>query len=126
MRAAEYAEEAFKVVPDFDRLAKATHGVTLARVRASQGREAEAESLFQTSLRFLAPSEYAVDLALSLLKYGDALLVLKRPDRAWALFKRAQELFANMGSTLFVREIDARLDARVHSSGASCAQERVP
>jgi len=126
VRAAEYAEEAFKAAPDFDRLAKATHGVTLARVRASQGREAEAETLFQRSLRFLGPSEYAVDLALSLLKYGDALLVLKQPDRAWPLFKRARELFANMGSALFVREIDARIEARVHSGGASCAQEHVP
>jgi len=117
VRAAEYAEDAFKTVPDFDQVAKATHRVTLARVRASQGREAQAETLFQASLRFLEPSEYVVDFALSLLKYGDALLVLKRPDRARPILERARGLFADMGSTFFVREIDARLDARVPSGG---------
>ncbi|HET8999274.1 MAG TPA: adenylate/guanylate cyclase domain-containing protein [bacterium] len=117
VRAAEYAEHAFKVVPDFDQLAKATHRVTLARIRASQNREAQAETLFQASLRFLESSEYVVDFALSLVKYGEALLLLKRPDRARPPLERARGLFADMGSTFFVREIDARLDARVPSGG---------
>ena len=118
VRAAEYAEDAFKMVPEFDQLAKATHRVTLARVRAVQGREAQAETLFQASLRFLESSEYVIDFALSLLKYGEALLVLKRPDRARPPLEHARRLFADMGSTFFVREIDARLDARVPSGGA--------
>jgi len=118
LQAAEYAEEAMRAVSDFDQLAKATHGVTLARVRASQGREVEAERLFEAGLRLLEPSEYVVDFALALLKYGDALLALKRPDRASPVLRRARELFAGMGCAFFVREVDARLEPPVHSAGS--------
>ena len=107
-----------RAVSDFDQLAKATHGVTLARVRASQGREAEAERLFEAGLRVLEPSEYVVDLALALLKYGEALLVLKRRDRAAPVLRRARDLFAGMGCAFFAREVDARITPPVPSAGS--------
>ena len=118
LQAAEYAEKAMRAVSDFDQLAKATHGVTLARVRASQGREAEAERLFEAGLRVLEPSEYVVDLALALLKYGEALLVLKRRDRAAPVLRRARDLFAGMGCAFFAREVDARITPPVPSAGS--------
>jgi tetratricopeptide (TPR) repeat protein len=111
LRAADYAERACAAVPPYDELARATYGATLGRVRASQGRAAEADALFQESLRGLERKEYVIDLALALLKHGDALLTLKRPESAGPVLDRARTLFAQMGATFFVRELDARVHA---------------
>lgn len=81
---------------------------TLGKVRAAQGRAEEAEELFRSSLGVLETKEYRFDLALSLLKYGEALQILVQPDRARPVLERARGQFAEMGATQFVNEIDAR------------------
>jgi tetratricopeptide (TPR) repeat protein len=115
LRAAEYGEQGVSAVADHDRITRATHGATLARVRASQGRGEEAESLFHASMQILEAGEYVIDLALTLLKHGEALLVLGRPEPARPLLERARSLFAEMGATFFVNEVEARLQAAVSS-----------
>ncbi|TMI82460.1 MAG: hypothetical protein E6H04_04705 [Bacillati bacterium ANGP1] len=115
LRAAEYGEQGFSAVADHDRITRATHGATLARVRASQGRGDEAEALFHGSMQVLEAGEYVIDLALTLLKHGEALLVLGRPEPARPLLERARGLFAEMGATFFVNEVDARLQTALSS-----------
>lgn len=111
LSAAGYAEQAVAAVPTYDEIAKATYGATLAKVRAAQGRGDEVEHLFASSFRILEVGEYRIDLALTLLKFGEALLLLERPERAREPLERARGLFAEMGAELFVREVDARLQA---------------
>jgi tetratricopeptide (TPR) repeat protein len=109
LAAADYAEQAFAGVDEGDRISRATHGATLGKVRAAQGRGAEAEALFRESLAILEASEYRIDLALTQLKYGEALLALERPGEARQALERARGLFVEMGATQFTSEIDARL-----------------
>jgi tetratricopeptide (TPR) repeat protein len=109
LRAAENAERALAAVPDYDDLARATHSITLGRVRASQGRADEAKALFNRSLPVLERGEYVIDLALAVLKYGDALLILEGPQSARPCLERAHSLFADMKATFFTRELEARL-----------------
>lgn len=107
--AAEHAEQALAVLPETDHIARATHRATLGRIYAAQGRADEAEALFRQSLEVLERREYPIDLALTLLRYGEALMMLQEPDRAGAVLERARGLFDRMGATRFVREIDMRL-----------------
>jgi tetratricopeptide (TPR) repeat protein len=112
VRAAEYAEQCVAGLTDQDVIQKSTHRVTLGRVRAVQGRFQEAESLFAQSLEILSQEnqEYRFDLAVSLLKYGEALQVMQRPQPAREALQQARSLFAQMGASNFVREVDARLE----------------
>ncbi|MGH2348016.1 MAG: tetratricopeptide repeat protein, partial [bacterium] len=90
-------------------IAVATHSVTLAKVRAAQGRGGEAEELFRRGLSLLEGQEYQIDLALTLLKYGEGMLLLGHDARAREMFAQARELFATMGAGYFVDEVDRRL-----------------
>jgi tetratricopeptide (TPR) repeat protein len=107
LTAAEHAEQALAaLVPETDALALATHRATLGRIRAAQGRVEEAEALFAHSLETLERREYPIDLALALMRYGEALLMMHAPQRARQMLERARDLFAGMGATRFVREVD--------------------
>jgi tetratricopeptide (TPR) repeat protein len=115
LTAAEHAEQALAaLVVETDALALATHRATLGRIRAAQGRVEEAEALFGQSLETLEQREYPIDLALALLRYGEALLMMNASSRARGALERARELFAGMGATRFVREVDERLARSVH------------
>lgn len=109
LTAAEYAEAALAVIQDTDVITQATHRATLGKIRAAQGRGEEAEALFHQSLDVLAQREFPIDLALALLRHGEALLMLRAPDRARSVLERARRLFVEMGATRFVREIEMRL-----------------
>ena len=112
-RAAEYAERAVTTLEAAeDEVPQATHRVTLGRVRAAQGRAEEAETLFTQGLEILAGQnqEYRFDLAVSLLKYGDALQLMQSPRRAQEVLQQARSLFAQIGASNFVREADAKLE----------------
>ncbi len=109
LSASEQAEQALAVIGEQDALARATHGATLGKIRAAQGRRDEAEAIFKRSLEIVEAKEYPIDLALTLLRFGEALLLLGEPQRARAVLERARTLFAEMGATRFVGEVDARL-----------------
>jgi len=110
LAAADYAERALAAIdPHGDPIGTATFGATLGKVRAAQGRAQEAESLFRRSVEILDASEYRIDLALTLQKYGEALRLLGQPERARPMLERARQLFAEMGAMQFVNEIDAQL-----------------
>jgi len=113
VRAAEYAELCVSgLESDEDEVPQATHRVTLGRVRAAQGRTEEAEALFAQGLEILdrQDQEYRFDLAVSLLKYGEALQEMGHPRRAREVMQRARSLFAQMGAANFVREVDGKLE----------------
>ncbi len=111
-QAAEYAERCLNGLTPDDGLPYATHRVTLARIRAAQGRGEEAEALFDQSLGMLGrpDQEYGFDLAVSLLKYGEALQQLQQLPRAREALMHARAVFAQIGAANFVREVDARLE----------------
>jgi tetratricopeptide (TPR) repeat protein len=109
LAAAEHAEQALAVLPVTDVIAQATHRATLGKIRAAQGRREEAEALFQQSLEVLESREYPIDLALALLRYGEALTMLGEFDRASSFLERARGQFDGMGATRFTQEIDTRL-----------------
>ncbi len=113
MAAAEYGEQALSLLSERDEIARASHSATLARIRAAQGRREEAEDLFRVSLDILERREYKVDLALTLLKYGETLQEHGEGQRARPILERALALFTEMGATRFEREVDARLKAAV-------------
>ncbi|HTE03944.1 MAG TPA: tetratricopeptide repeat protein, partial [bacterium] len=113
-QAAEYAERAVTTLEAAeDEVPQATHRVTLGRVRAAQGRAEEAEALFTQGLEILAGQnqEYRFDLAVSLLKYGEALQLMQSPRRAQEVLQQARSLFAQIGASNFVHETDARLQS---------------
>ncbi len=112
VQASEYAELCVAGLEGEDEVPNATHRVTLGLVRAAQGRAEEADTLFAQSLKILSreDQEYRFDLAVSLLKYGEALRQLGRPDRAREVLQRARSLFAQMGAANFVREVDGKLE----------------
>lgn len=107
--AATHAEPALTAVEGRDKIATATYGATLGRIRAAQGRADEAEALFRRSLDILEAEEYRLDLALTLMKYGEALVALEQPQRAREVFGRARQMFGDAGATRFVDEIDTWL-----------------
>ena len=109
--AAQYAEQAMAAAAPHDEIAKATHAATLGKVRAAQGRADEAEQLFESSLAVLETRDNRIDLALTLFKYGEALLMLGRPEPAREVLARAGGLFAEIGTPLFIREVGERLQA---------------
>jgi len=104
LAAADLAERALSLLGEWDNVSKPTHRATLARIRAAQGRPEEAEELFRTSVAALETQEYRVDLALVLLKYGEAL---GRRE----ILERARSEFAAMGASYFVQDIDRKLGA---------------
>ena len=112
-RASDYGERSIAALLGDDEMPLATHRVTLARVRAAQGRTEEAEALFAESVEFLGQQdqEYRFDLAVSLLKYGEALQLMEQPQRAQEILQRARSLFAQIGASNFVREADAKLQS---------------
>jgi predicted ATPase/class 3 adenylate cyclase len=103
LAADEYAERAVAVLPDTDALAKATHVATLAKIRAAQGRRDESMALFEQSIGALEHREYPIDLALTLLKFGEALALLGDHGRSREVLGRSRELFAKMGATRFTQ-----------------------
>ncbi len=109
LAAADHAERALGGIASEDPVGLATYGATLGKVRAAQGRREEAEELFRRSLELLEKSEYRVDLALTLYKYGEALRLLGGEAEARQVLERARQLFARMGATGFVQEIGALL-----------------
>lgn len=109
LAAADHAERALAAIAPEDPIGLATYGATLGRVRAAQGRGEEAEELFRRSLELLEKSEYRVDLALTLFKYGEALGLLGREAEGRQVLQRARQLFAQMGAGGFVQEIGALL-----------------
>ncbi len=109
LAAAEYAEQALAIVSELDDIGRATLGATLGKIRAAQGRGEEAEDLFRRSLEILERGEYRIDLATTLLKYGEALLSLGQPERAQQVLGRARDVFAELGGTYFVDVVEARL-----------------
>ena len=113
VRASDYGERGVAALGGDDEMPLATHRVTLARVRAAQGRTEEADALFAESVEFLGKQdqEYRFDLAVSLLKYGEALQLMEQPQRAQEILQRARSLFAQIGASNFVRETDARLQS---------------
>jgi tetratricopeptide (TPR) repeat protein len=108
--AADYAEQAEAIVADTDQITTATVLATLAKVRAAQGRREEAEALFRRGLEILEANEYRIDHALTLLRYGEALLILGDAVRARPILERSRDLFAQMGATRFVEEIASKLE----------------
>jgi class 3 adenylate cyclase/tetratricopeptide (TPR) repeat protein len=110
LSAAEYAEQAEGIVAETDQITTATVLATLAKVRAAQGRGEEAEALFRRGLAILEAKEYRIDHALSLLRYGEALLLLGQAARARPILQRSRDLFAQMGASKFVDEIDTKLE----------------
>lgn len=109
LTAADYAEEAFAALPEQDTIAKATHAATLGKVRAAQGRAEEAEELFRRALETLEQREYRIDLGLTLLRYGEALMMLNQPARAETVLARARDLLTQIGATNLASEAEARL-----------------
>jgi predicted ATPase/class 3 adenylate cyclase len=109
--ASDRAEEALAALPEADSVARATHAATLGKVRAAQGRAEEAEALFHRALETLEQREYRIDLALTLLKYGEALQMLDQHTRAHEVLRRARDLFAQLGATNLVRAAETRLQA---------------
>ncbi len=109
--AAEFAEQAVATTPEYDSIAIATHAATLGRIRAAQGRATEVDEMFGGSLPVLAASDYRIDLALTWLKYGEALAVLGQRGRAREALAQARGIFAELGASFFVREVEARLEA---------------
>jgi tetratricopeptide (TPR) repeat protein len=109
--AVEFAERAVATVAVYDTISVATHGATLAKVRGAQGRAAEAEELFQDSLKILEANDYRVDLALTWLKYGETLLALSRREQAREKLLHARGIFEEIGASFFVREVDRHLEA---------------
>ncbi|MBI2201188.1 MAG: tetratricopeptide repeat protein [Armatimonadetes bacterium] len=107
--ASEYGEQAVAGLSEEDDIAQGTHRATLGKIRAAQGRAAETEELFAASMDVLKETEYRIDYALALLKYGEALLLLRQRDRAVKILAQAREQFATMGATNFVKEIDLKL-----------------
>lgn len=108
--ALEFAERAVATTPEYDSISTATHTATLAKVRAVQGRAAEADELFQRSLTTLQASDYRIDLGLTWLKYGDALRMFGQRERAREAFGQAQAVFSELGASFFVREVEGRLE----------------
>ncbi len=109
LTAAEYAEQALAGLTDQDEISRETVAATLGKVRAAQGRVEDAEALFHESIEILERKEYRIDLALSLFKHGEALLILHRPERARAPLERARDLFAAIGAAHHLRETEALL-----------------
>ncbi|MGQ0549210.1 MAG: tetratricopeptide repeat protein [Armatimonadota bacterium] len=109
LAAAEYAEQALAGLADQDEISRETVAATLGKVRAAQGRADDAEALFRESIEILERKEYRIDLATTLLKYGEALLLLNQPERARPVLARARDLFAGIGAAHLVRETEARL-----------------
>ncbi|HXF83577.1 MAG TPA: tetratricopeptide repeat protein, partial [bacterium] len=104
LAAADCAERAVALVNQADdEVGFATHTATLARVRAAQGRREEAEALFEQAVALLERQDYRIDLALALMKYGQAL-------GRRAVLERARAEFAAIGATLFVVTIDRMLE----------------
>ncbi|HET6947581.1 MAG TPA: adenylate/guanylate cyclase domain-containing protein [bacterium] len=103
LAAADHAERAVTLVTDADDVGLATHTAALARVRAAQGRLEEAEELFRRSVTLLERQEYRIDLALVLMKYGEAL---SRRE----MLERARAEFAAMGASYFADEIGRELE----------------
>lgn len=101
--ASDAAERAAALMTGEDEVGFATHTAALARVRAAQGRTAEAEELFRRAVALLERQDYRIDLALVLMKYGEAL---ERRE----MLERARAEFAGMGATFFVDEIDRKLE----------------
>lgn len=116
VKAGEYGERALTGLTEDDDIAKGTHRATLGKIRAAQGRADETEQLFQEGLRILNGYEYRIDVALALMKYGEALLLLGEPARASELLKKARDQFAAMGATNFAQEINEKLEAARVSS----------
>lgn len=119
LAAADYAERALALVPEIDDVAIATHSATLGKVRAAQGRADDVEALFRPALEILETSEYRIDRGLTLLKYGEALQMVGRAEKARPVLERARDEFAEIGATYFVRLCEARLTspATVPASG---------
>jgi predicted ATPase/class 3 adenylate cyclase len=111
LSASDYAEEALAALPREDTVARATHSATLGKVRAAQGRAGEAEELFGRAVETLEQRDHRIDLALTLLKYGEALIMLDQPARAHPVLERSRGLFAEIGATNLVRDAEARLAA---------------
>jgi len=111
LTAADYAEEAFAALPEQDTVAKATHAATLGKVRAAQGRAEEAEELFRRALETLEQREYRIDLGLTLLRYGEALVMLNQPARAETVLRRARDLLTQIGATNLASDAEARLQS---------------
>jgi class 3 adenylate cyclase/tetratricopeptide (TPR) repeat protein len=109
LAAAEHAERALALLPAEEAIGVATHRATLGKIRAAQGRREDAEELFRLSLETLERREYPIDLALALVRYGEALLMLSDRDRARQALERARDLFATMGAARFVRICQDRL-----------------
>jgi len=126
LAAAEHAERALEVLPETDVVAQATHRATLGRIRAAQGRREEAEALFGQSLDVLDRREYPIDLALALLRYGEALLMWGDRARAGDALTRARGLFAAMGAARFVREVDGRLRGAGLPTGPAVDSRQLP
>jgi len=115
LTAAEQAEQALALVPEEDEIAVATHSVTLGKIRAAQGRADEADALFRRGLALLEGQEYRIDLALTLLKYGEGMILLGREARAREVLAQARELFQTIGATYFVDEVERRLPTNTPS-----------
>ena len=110
LAAADYAERALASVDgQGDPITAATFGATLGRIRAAQGRADEADVLLRQSLDILESSEYRIDLALTVMRYGEALLALGQPERARTVLDRARDLFQGMGATHFAGAIEGLL-----------------
>ena len=111
LAAADYAERALTLLPEVDAVAFATHSATLAKVRAAQGRGEEAVMLFRPALEILEESEYTIDRGLTLMKYGEALQMLGKPEEARSVLERARGVFAQIGAAYFVQLCEARLSS---------------
>lgn len=111
--AGEFAERAVATTPEYDTIATATHGATLAMIRGAQGRSAEAVELFQNSVRILESTDYRIDLALTKFKYGEILLRLSQQERAREVLLQARGIFEEMGASFFIREVDRCLEPAI-------------
>ncbi|MGH2403587.1 MAG: ATP-binding protein, partial [bacterium] len=111
LAAAEHAEQALASLSEHDEISRATLSATLGKIRAAQGRAEEAETLFRQSVDTLERREFPIDLANTLLRFGEALLLLGHANAAQSVLERARGLFAGMGATHFARETEARLTA---------------
>jgi hypothetical protein len=60
-------------------------------------------------IQTLESLEYRLDLGLTLMKYGEALVTFGHAERARGVFGQARQVFADASATRFVDEIDTWL-----------------
>ena len=80
-----------------------------AALHESGGAYALAEPLYQRSAQEFSIKRFVVEEAFALLAQGRCLTALERIEEADPPLRRAREMFANMGASALVGEVDELL-----------------